>query len=126
MSAYDAVGGAGGVRAAVAVFYQRVLDDPDLAGWFGDVDLSRLKAHQRAFLAQALGGPELFGGRDLAAAHAGRAITDAAFDAVVEHLVLTLHDLGVEDDTLAAVRDALETHRGAVVGLSVPPAPGDR
>ncbi|GAA3660068.1 group 1 truncated hemoglobin GlbN [Nocardioides ginsengisoli] len=126
MSAYDAVGGSGGVRAAVAVFYQRVLDDPDLGGWFGDVDLARLKAHQRAFLGHALGGPELFGGRGLADAHAGLGITDAAFDAVVEHLVLTLHDLGVEGATLATVRAFLETRRADVVELSCPPAPGGR
>jgi hemoglobin len=126
MSAYDAVGGSGGVRAAVAVLYQRVLDDPDLAGWFGDVDVPRLKAHQRAFLTLALGGPDLFGGRGLASAHAGLGITDAAFDGVVEHLVLTLHDLGVEGAALDAVRTVLESHRAAVVELSDPPAPGGR
>lgn len=122
MSAYDAIGGAGAVKAAVTVFYQRVLDDPDLRAWFDGIDVSRLKAHQRAFLSHALGGPELFAGRPLEQAHAGLAITDDAFDAVTEHLVMTLHDMGAGDAQIDQVRVALEARRAVVVELS--PASG--
>ena len=115
MSAYDEIGGAGAVKAAVAVFYQRVLDDPDLRAWFDGIDLFRLKAHQRAFLSHALGGPDLFAGRTMADAHAGLAITDGAFDAVVEHLTMTLHDLGVGEDRLAGLRATVEALRAEVV-----------
>ncbi|KRC53544.1 MULTISPECIES: group I truncated hemoglobin [unclassified Nocardioides] len=115
MSAYDGIGGAGAVKAAVAVFYQRVLDDPDLRAWFDGIDLARLKAHQRAFLSHALGGPDLFAGRSMSEAHAGLAITDGAFDAVVEHLAMTLHDLGVSADQLVGVRATIEGLRDEVV-----------
>lgn len=115
MSAYDAIGGAGVVKAVVAVFYQRVLDDPDLRDWFEGIDLTRLKAHQRAFLSHALGGPELFSGRSLGEAHAGLAITGDAFDAVVEHLVMTLHDLGVGPADIEGIRTTLAAQRGAIV-----------
>lgn len=114
-SAYDEIGGAGALKAAVAVFYQRVLDDPDLQAWFSDVDLQRLKAHQRAFLSHALGGPDLFAGRSMAEAHAGLAITDDAFQAVVEHLVITLHDLGISSEQLDRVRSTVEALRDDVV-----------
>jgi len=114
-SAYDEIGGPGAVKAAVAVFYQRVLDDPDLRTWFADVDLQRLKAHQRAFLSHALGGPDLFAGRSMAEAHAGLAITDDAFQAVVEHLVITLHDLGISPEQLDRVRSTVEALRDDVV-----------
>lgn len=124
MSAYDEIGGAGAVRAAVSVFYQRVLDDPDLQQWFAETDLGRLKAHQRAFLSKALGGPDLFAGRSMAEAHANLEITDEAFDAVVEHLTITLHDLGVEGDLVAGVRETVESLRADVV--SARPAPADR
>lgn len=115
MSVYDELGGAAAVKAAVTVFYDRVTADPDLARWFEDVDLTRLKSHQRAFLAAALGGPELFSGRGLHEAHDGLEITPAAFDAVVEHLTTSLHDLGVDDGVLARVRGRLEGLRGEVV-----------
>lgn len=126
MSAYDAIGGAGVVKAAVAVFYQRVLDDPDLKAWFEGTDLDRLKAHQRAFLSHVLGGPELFAGRPLAEAHAGLAITDDAFDAMAEHLAMALHDLGTPGELIDEVRAALEARRAVVVGVSPASAPADR
>jgi len=93
MSLYDDIGGAAAVTVAVTVFYTRVTDDPELAPWFGGVDIERLKAHQRAFLTAALGGPDLFTGRTMEAAHAGLGITIEAFDRVLEHLAYTLFDL---------------------------------
>jgi hemoglobin len=115
VSVYDEIGGAPAVKAAVTVFYDRVTADPELAEWFEGVDLKRLKGHQRAFLAAALGGPELFSGRGLDAAHADLRITSEAFDAVVEHLVVTLHDLGTSDDIVSRVRVRLEGLRGDIV-----------
>lgn len=115
VSIYDQIGGSPAVKAAVTVFYDRVTVDPLLSQWFAGVDLDRLKGHQRAFLAAALGGPELFSGRGLDAAHAELKITPEAFDAVVEHLAATLHDLGVADDVIANVRVSLEGLRGEVV-----------
>ncbi len=50
-------------------------------------DLRRLTSHQRAFLAAALGGPDIYAGRDLTRADARLNIDDAGFDAVVAHRV---------------------------------------
>ena len=115
MAVYDEIGGPASVKAAVSVFYDRVLADPTVAPWFEGIDITRLKSHQWAFLAAALGGPELFSGRDLADAHAGRAITDEGFDTIVEHLTTSLHDLGVTDDVVVAVRERIEPLRPDVV-----------
>ena len=79
--------------------------------------MRRQKAHMRAFMAAALGGPQLYAGRDMAAAHAGLGITDVAFDRVVGHLVATLTELGVAPATIAAIGDALAPLRAQVVGL---------
>ncbi|MDH6179880.1 hemoglobin [Microbacteriaceae bacterium SG_E_30_P1] len=117
MSLYDQVGGNAGMKAAVAVFYNRVTADDSLAPWFEGVDLSRLKAHQRAFLAAALGGPELFAGRELELAHAGLDITPEAFDSVVQHLTIALHDLGATDHVVAEVRERVNALRERVVVL---------
>lgn len=115
MSIYDSIGGAPAVRAAVDDFYARVLADPQLAPFFSDVDLQHLKSHQRAFITAAVGGPEIYRGRDMAVAHAGLDITDADFDAVVAHLVGTLAGLGVPAETIGQIGSTLAPLRGDIV-----------
>ena len=115
MSIYDSIGGADAVRTAVDDFYTRVLADPRLAPFFAGTDLNRLKAHQRAFIAAAIGGPEIFSGRDMTSAHSGLAIADADFDAVVGHLVDTLSGLGVPEETIGQIGSALAPLRSDIV-----------
>lgn len=114
-SLFDEIGDAATLRTAVNLFYQRVLADPRLAPWFAKVDMTRLRAHQLAFLAAALGGPNLFNGRDIAQAHAGLKITDEAFDELLGHLATTLRDLGTDPAVVARVVRRLEALRTAVV-----------
>src|SRR3954447_16347533 len=97
-SIYSQIGGRESVAAAVELFYARAMGDPVLAPYFADTDMRRQKAHMRAFLAVALGGPEVYGGRDMHAAHAGLGVTHEAFDRVVGHLVATLIELGVPSE----------------------------
>lgn len=112
---YDQLGGPDGVRTAVTVFYNRLTADPELGRWFEGVDLERLKAHQRAFLTAAFGGPQVFSGRSLREAHADLEITDAAFDAMVSTLLTSLADLGVAKEAVTAVGERLERARSEVV-----------
>lgn len=94
-SLYEAIGGRDAVRAAVDLFYRRVLGDPSLASFFERSPIQRLKAHQAAFLVQALGGPVAYSGRSIHEAHAGRGIGDQEFDRVALHLTETLAELRV-------------------------------
>lgn len=55
----------------------------------------------------------------MAAAHAGLAITDSDFDAVVAHLAGTLAGLGVPEETIGHIGSALAPLRGDIV--TVPP-----
>jgi hemoglobin len=113
---YDQIGGQPVIKTATTVFYGRIADDAALARWFDGIDISRLRAHQRAFLAAALDGPQLFTGLDLGEAHSGMEITDDAYTRVVAHLITTLDDLGVEQHTLTEVELRLESLRTQVVG----------
>ncbi|GAA1042726.1 group 1 truncated hemoglobin GlbN [Virgisporangium ochraceum] len=122
MTIFESIGGAPAVQAAVDDFYVRVLADPELAPYFADVDLARLKAHQRAFIAAAIGGPQMYSGRDMATSHARLGITGEHFDAVVGHLVRTLQDLGVPDETIAQIGASLAPLRDDIV--SAPAAAG--
>ena len=103
MSLYERVGGEAAVNVAVERFYVRVLADPILASFFRDIDMSRLKSHQFAFLSQALGGPQRYTGAAMSRAHSRLRIEQRHFDAVAEHLVETLRELGVEEDTVQDV-----------------------
>lgn len=118
MGVYDSIGGARALRTVVDVFYRRVLADPALQNYFKDVDVDRLAAHQRSFLAMALGGPDLYSGRELSEAHEGLAIDDADFDAMSAHLVGVLRDLGVTGEELTIAIERIESFRDAVVATS--------
>ena len=124
MSIYDSIGGAPAVHAAVDDFYKRVLGDPSLAPFFTTVDMDKLKAHQRSFIAAAIGGPEIFGGRDMGTAHAGLGISDAHFDSVVSHLVATLMSLSVPEDIIGQIGAALSPLRSDIVTVPAPEPAG--
>lgn len=115
MTIYKTVGGAPGVAVVVDGFYRRVLADPRLAGYFAGTDMQHLKRHMRAFLNAAFGGPYVYGGRDMAAAHAGLGITGADFDAVAGHLVETLTELGVPPFTISQIAATLTSLRPGIV-----------
>jgi hemoglobin len=119
MSIYDSIGGGPAVAAAVDDFYVRIVGDPALAPYFSATDMSRLKSHQRAFIAAALGGPQMYAGRDMAAAHTGLEITDTDFDGVVGHLVDTLTSLQVPVDIIGQIGASLALLRTQIVTRDV-------
>ena len=114
-SIFERIGGSESVAAAVDLLYERLLGDPALRPYFDDTDMRRLKTHMRAFLATALGGPDVYSGRDMHSAHAHLHVTDDAFDRVVDHLVSTLDALGVPDDVIEAIGGKLAPLRTQIV-----------
>ncbi len=103
-------------------FYVRVLADPSLAPYFAQTDLPRLKAHQRSFFAMALRGPNEYSGRSMREAHAGRGITDAAFDRVAQHLMDTLAHLGVSERLIQQIIARVAPLRSEIVEKRDQPA----
>ncbi|MDQ6727243.1 MAG: group 1 truncated hemoglobin [Actinomycetota bacterium] len=113
---YDEIGSAPAVTAVVEAFYERLVGDDDLRGYFAGKDMGRLKAHQRALVSVALGGTsEEYTGRMMQPAHAGLAITNEAFDKVLDHLSSVLTDAGVQAITSAKILAILEPLRSDVV-----------
>ena len=112
---YEALGAEGGIRDAVDAFYARVVADIDLADFFAGVDMPALRRHQVDMLVSATGGPRQYTGQDMAEAHRGLNITDAAFDKVVGHLGATLAAAGADDDSIGAVVAALSPLRSSIV-----------
>jgi hemoglobin len=107
---------AASIRAAVDIFYKRLLADPALRGAFDGIDMRRLKAHQLAFMLRAIGGSSLYSGRDMKTAHLGLHITDEQFAATVTHLVGSLREVGVANDVVDRARVDIQALRGLIVG----------
>jgi hemoglobin len=120
MSIFERLGREQGIRAAVDDFYDRVVGDAQLAPYFEDVDLRKLRGHQTALLVQVTGGPAAYSGRDLAAAHERLGITPQDFDRVIGHLVATLTSFGVSAEDVGAVGEALTAHRDEIVTAPAP------
>ncbi|MBM7502803.1 group 1 truncated hemoglobin [Agromyces aurantiacus] len=95
-SDYAAVGGGPAIAQVVDRFYQLVLGDEQLSGYFEGIEMVRLKRHQVALVSQVMGGPVEYSGRDLRAAHEGMNISREDFGAVAGHLVTALSEAGVE------------------------------
>ena len=111
----DRTGGTAVIGRAVDLFYDRMLADPALAGWFDGVDLTALRAHQRSFVIVALGGPDAYAGRDLRTAHHGLEIDDPSYDRAVAHLLTALQEAGVDAVAVTGMRGTLERLRHQIV-----------
>jgi hemoglobin len=113
---FERLGGMVSIDVAVDRFYERLLADPGLASFFDQVDLRRQRAHQKAFLAMALGGPRAYQGRGLAEAHAHLRISDHHVDLVAGHLAAVLAGLGVSPALIDEVVRAVDGLRDTVLG----------
>jgi hemoglobin len=104
---YQQIGGQEALIAVVDDFYVRVLADPELAGFFSGINMSRLKGGQVEFFGSALGGPEPYTGLSLKDVHRGRGIRQEHFDLVAKHLIDSLNGTGVPAGTVDAIIGAI-------------------
>lgn len=100
LSDYQRIGGGRAVSAVVDRFYESVLADPQLAPFFVESDMNRLKRHQVLLISQVMGGPADYDGRSLREAHSGMNIKSDDFDRVVTHLVTALQEASVPDEVI--------------------------
>ncbi|HEX8006692.1 MAG TPA: group 1 truncated hemoglobin [Trebonia sp.] len=107
VSIYEAIGGEPALVAVVDDFYDRVLADPQLAGFFAGASMPRLKGKQVEFFAEALGGPQVYQGPSMRQAHAGRGIGQADFDKVAVHLTGALAAAGVPGEIIGQIAAAI-------------------
>lgn len=102
-SIFERIGGYDALAAVVDDLYVRILDDPELQGFFTGTNLSRLKGKQVEFFATALGGPDPYQGAGMRQVHQGRGIMQEHFNLVAGHLVAVLTKAGVDDATVEEI-----------------------
>ena len=103
-SLYERLGGEEALQAAVGIFYDKIMADPQLAPFFDQLDMRAQIQKQVAFMAYAFGGPAEYKGRDLRSSHrrlVKRGLSDLHFDAVAAHLQATLQELNVPPELIA-------------------------
>jgi hemoglobin len=117
-SHYDRIGGAASVKTAVQMFYDRVLADQELVGYFEKTNMEEQRRHMVLMLTKVLGGPDNYAGRGLAEAHQPLNIPVAHYALVGGHLIGTLTELGVPADILDDVQDVLAAVQDQVVAAN--------
>lgn len=88
--------GAERLKAIVAAFYTKCMQDPMLAHFFMHVDHDELVAKQLDFLSNLLGGPKVYRGKSLPDAHAAFSIRPPHFARRQILLAETIRESGLE------------------------------
>lgn len=119
LSDYERIGGGPAVRQVVDRFYELIMADDELVGFFKDTEMAQLKRHQVLLISQVLGGPANYDGRDLQQAHAGMDIARQDYLKVVSYLVQTMVEAGVEPAIIGRVGEALAATEQDVVSAGI-------
>jgi hemoglobin len=103
------------VSRGVSLFLDRMLSDPTLNWTFEGVDRALVQRHALAFVIAALGGPDLYVGRDLRSVHERFELTNANFDRAVDHLTISMSEAGISEGVIADLAIRLEPLRRQIV-----------
>lgn len=117
-SLYERIGGDSALTAAVNAFYQKVIADDQINGFFADVDITKQMRKMKSFLSYAFGASTPFTGKSMRDAHARlvqEGLNDTHFDRVKQHLYATLQELRVDDDLIEEVINITESTRSDVL-----------
>ncbi len=112
---YERLGGEGAITAVVDEFYDRVIADEQVAGYFDDVDMQKQRAHQAQFISSVTGGPVEYSGAEMESVHADMGITPSDFQAIATHLEDALAEFGVGADDREAVLSEIASYQDAIV-----------
>ncbi|PGF15865.1 group 1 truncated hemoglobin [Natrinema sp. CBA1119] len=112
---YERLGGEDAIAAVVDEFYDRVMADEQVAGYFDDVDMQKQRAHQAQFISSVTGGPVEYAGGEMKAVHAEMGITPSDFQAIATHLDDALAEFDVGDVDREAVLEEIASYQGAIV-----------
>lgn len=114
-SLFEHYGGFAKISRVVSEFYDRMLDSPNLAGYFKNTDMRRLVDHQTKFIASLMGGPAEFSNESLERSHARLNIDQASFDEMVELLAETLEDFDFDDSDIKTIAAEMKSRAKYIV-----------
>lgn len=112
---YERLGEREAIAAVVDEFYDRVLADEELAGYFEDVDTQELRVHLTQFMSSVAGGPVEYDGDDMYTAHKHLGVTGRDFGRVAQHLDDALGEFDVPDAEREEVMEAVASYQDDIV-----------
>lgn len=115
---YEMIGGRLKIKAAVELFYQKVLSDESLRPFFDGASMDHLHARQSMFLSMLLGGRIVYTGKDIGEAHQQAremGMNEFHFDTFLQHFRASLEEVGVQPEKLEEVMKLLEARRNIVL-----------
>ena len=118
-SLFSKIGGREAVKAAVDIFYGKVLADESINHFFADVDMEGQRGKQILFLTYAFGGPNNYDGSNMREGHekyVKQGLNDTHFNTVIGHLGATLQELNVPAELIAEAAAVAESTRKDILG----------
>lgn len=117
---FQKLGGHAAIAAAVDIFYNRILADPELAPFFEGTDMQTQRIKQQGFMTFVFGGAQDYTGRDLHTAHkrliAEKGLNETHFGMVAGHLAATLRELNVPEVLVGEVLAVVSTAKPLIFG----------
>jgi hemoglobin len=92
---YQGLGGNTGILHIVDIAYSIILADDRVSADFDNINPEHIKPRVADLLCQLAGGPCVYRGRPMAAAHDGLDLTRAKFNAVTEDLQAAMQEAGI-------------------------------
>jgi len=94
-SLYERLGGSAGIRGIANDLVDLHVANPRIGVRFADSDLARVKEAAATFFITGSGGPNVYEGRDMLAAHRGMNIDGEEFLAVLDDAMAALERNGI-------------------------------
>ena len=115
-SLYQRLGGRAAIEAMVNDAIVNISADTRINQRFHDLDAAKLSKNLVDLVCERTGGPCVYTGMDMSAAHEGMYISDAEFDALVEDMVKSMDKFKMPAREKAEVLALLGKTKNAIVG----------
>jgi hemoglobin len=113
---YQRLGGATGIAKLVEDVMAAHMTNPLVKSRFENIkDMDRAKKMAREFFCAGSGGPEVYTGKDMLAAHKGMNISEQEYLAAMDDIVGAMHKNGLSDDTKKDVIAILYSLKGNII-----------
>ncbi|AUN99760.1 group 1 truncated hemoglobin [Bacteriovorax stolpii] len=112
---YDKYGGYNFFHKIIYELYLELFDHIEISYHFIGVDIERLSNLQAQYLCEAIGGPKMYEGRNIAIVHKYLRVTDYEFDTVATRFAEIFKSNGLNDEEVKFIMNFIKSKQPAVV-----------